>query len=75
MTGTLGINKKYLFENYKEMNLIENYNEKDKDDAENIAMIISRYFMHEECGHSKFRNKLVLKLVSILLLNVFLKEK
>ena len=57
MTGTLGINKKYLIENYKEINLIENYNEKDRDDAENIAMIISRYLMHEESGHSKFRNK------------------
>ena len=57
MTGTLGINKKYLFQNCEEMNLIENYDENDKDNAENIAMIIARYLMHEECGHSKFRNK------------------
>ena len=57
MTGTLGINKKYLFQNYKEMNLIENYDEKEKENAENISMIIARYLMHEECGHSKFRNK------------------
>ena len=39
------------------MNLIENYDEKEKENAENISMIIARYLMHEECGHSKFRNK------------------
>ena len=56
MTGTLAINKKYLFQNNKEMNLLKIYTKNDKQDAENIAMIIARYFMHEECGHSKFRN-------------------
>ena len=62
MTGTLGINKKYLFENYKEMNLIENYDENDKENTENIAMKIARYLIHEQCGNSKFKNKSDIKI-------------
>ena len=43
------------------MNLTKNYEEKDKYNAQNISMTIARYLMHEECGHSKFRNKSRLK--------------
>ena len=57
MTGELAINEKLLFEKYDKMSLIKNYEVKDKCNAENISMTIARYLLHEECGHSKYRNK------------------
>ena len=39
------------------MNLINNYDKKDKYNAENISMTIARYFLHEKSGYFKFRNK------------------
>ena len=57
MTGDIAINKKFLFEKYGEMDLIQNYNNEFKLNADNISMTIARYLMHEACGHAKFRNK------------------
>ena len=61
MTGELAINEKLLFNKYEKMNLIDNYDKKDKYNAENISMTIARYFLHEESGHFKFRNKTNIK--------------
>ena len=61
MTGELAINEKILFNKYEKMNLIDNYDKKDKYNAENISMTIARYFLHEESGHFKFRNKTNIK--------------
>ena len=57
MTGEMSINKRYLFKKYKEMNLTNNFDEKDIKEADNISMTISRLILHEKFGHSKFRNK------------------
>ena len=57
MTGELAINTKHLFDKYQPMNLLKNYDEKFRTNADNIAMTIARELMHEECGHSKWRNK------------------
>ena len=57
MTGQIAVNEKYLFEKYEKMDLIHNYDEKKSVNAQNIAMILSRYLIHEECGHTKFRDK------------------
>ena len=57
MTGQIAINEKYLFAQYEKMDLIHNYSENKKENAQNISMILSRYLIHEDCGHTKFRNK------------------
>ena len=59
-TGEIAINEYYLFKKYEKINLLE---EKKSDDinANNIAMTISRYLIHEEGGHNKFRNKANIK--------------
>ena len=57
MTGELAINESLLYKKYKKVNLIKNYEKKDKYNAENISMTIARYLLHEESGHFKFRNK------------------
>ena len=57
MTGEVAINENHLFQKYEKMNLIEDFDVKNKDNAENIAMTLARELMHEDFGHSKFRNK------------------
>ena len=57
MTGEVAINEYYLFQKYQKMNLIEDFDVKDKENAENIAMTLARELIHEDFGHSKFRNK------------------
>jgi hypothetical protein len=57
MTGQIAINEKYLFGQYEKMDLIHNYNENKKENAQNISMTLSRYIIHEDCGHTKYRNK------------------
>jgi hypothetical protein len=57
MTGQIAINEKYLFNQYERMDLIHNYNENKKENAQNLSMTLSRYIIHEDCGHTKFKNK------------------
>ena len=58
MTGQIAINENCLFQYYEKMDLIQNYDENRSENAQNISMTLSRYLIHEECGHTKFRNKL-----------------
>ena len=64
MTGDICINEFYLFNKYEKMDLTTKFFADKEVNANNLAMSIGRYLLHEE-GNKKYHNKYDNKIISL----------
>lgn len=57
MTGEISINESLLFNKYEKMDLTKEIQKDEQKNGYNLAMLIARFLLHEEGGHTTFRSK------------------